>query len=283
VLSNPKTSRPVAPDARTLAVACLVLAFLPSPSPAACDAPRYRVGHVWEASKSNLMMNISVRMSDFVPEKLVCLAQTLKDRYRDGKELEFLIFSTHTAAIHYTMPLSGDSHSKRTPWAMQLYATYFFHPDKNEEYLYLTSNPAKSFIGSPFDVRIDLPAAAIPPCKFQLNNRCLLAFANIEYPQAAKKAKGNGEITVTATVRRDGKISDAKIAQQQASSLSAEKELADTALENIKSWQFEKTTHSDNIRVTYSYVISTSHEETPGMKLELPNRVVITDAIPTVD
>jgi TonB family protein len=274
VLSTLRIERAFVLFARTCTVICLIFAMRSSAF-AACHAPHYRTGHVWEDSHSAVMINISIEMSDFAPSKLVCLAQTLKERYGPQRQIEVLIFSTRAAAEHYTMPLSGDSVLPRTAWAMQLYATYFFHPDKHEEYLYVTPNPAKSHIGSAFDDRIDLPVTSTPACKFQISGRCLLAFGDIEYPQDARKAQASGSITVTATIARNGEVENASVAEPRP--VSMENELARVALDNLKTWRFETAPRRDDIRITYSYVIDPSPGDgRTSVKMDLPNHVVVT-------
>ena len=46
-------------------------------------------------------MQISMRPIDFGPKKLVCLAENLRNRYRDRKTITFYIFSSDAAAKHW--------------------------------------------------------------------------------------------------------------------------------------------------------------------------------------
>ena len=45
-------------------------------------------------------MNISLRISDFAPERLICLA--VNYRCSDRKQISILKFSSYAAAKHYT-------------------------------------------------------------------------------------------------------------------------------------------------------------------------------------
>src|SRR6266536_5058396 len=68
---------------------------------APCVAPDYRLGHVVVDSQSDVLVAVSIRLNDFAPAKLVCLAGALKQRYRDRKSVDVLIFSSPVAAKYY--------------------------------------------------------------------------------------------------------------------------------------------------------------------------------------
>jgi TonB family protein len=223
------------------------------------------------------MMNISIPMSDFAPNRLVCLAQTLKERYGEQRGIEVLIFSTRAAAMHYTMPLSGDSVKPRVNWAARMYATYFFHPDKHEEYLYLTPDPMRPSIDSPLVTRIDLPVTNLPACPLRINGRCLVALEDIEYPNEALKAKMSGTVTLTGIVSREGKITHIQVAEANSSPAEGKDLLVREAANNLSTWHLEEARQVESVRITYSFVIDSSlpRRGQVDVQLALPNQVTI--------
>jgi hypothetical protein len=180
----------------------------PLPLVADCRAPNYRLGHIWEDSPSTIMENISIRTADFAPERPVCLAAALRQRYSSRKDVTVLIFSSYYAAKHYTSPSSGDwicvGHCGKPPayWAVDNHASYSFDADKHVEEILLTP------LGQTraFATKINLPVATIPPCTLELAGRCLLSLANIEYPGDALKAKTSGRIVLKGVISRDGRV-----------------------------------------------------------------------------
>jgi hypothetical protein len=54
------------------------------------------------------MKNISVRMSDFVPARLVWVAGSLKQLHSDCKEIRVFAFRSFSGAKACTTPLGGD-------------------------------------------------------------------------------------------------------------------------------------------------------------------------------
>ena len=106
--------------------ACIVLAgllvgALPIAARAECQAPKYRKGFVWEDSSLELGMNISIRMSDFAPDRLVCLAQALRQRYQGRKKMLVLFFGSSKAARNCKSPVLGDHFAPVTNWSLQNY------------------------------------------------------------------------------------------------------------------------------------------------------------------
>jgi Gram-negative bacterial TonB protein C-terminal len=254
----------------------LILGMTTSASPN-CEAPHYREGYVWEDSESALMMNVSIPMAEFAPDRLTCLAQSLKARYGQQRGLTILIFGTPAAAAHYKMPFQGDSLNPHHTWAAQMYAIYFFKPDKQEEYLYLTPDPLRSNVGSPFVTRIDLPATTPTRCKFQIYGRCLLAFEDIRYPGDALKMGLSGKVTLSATIARDGTIAGVHVFKIDIAPPEEKDVLVREPIANLRTWRLEPAAHQDALRITFSYVIDSADPtgNDTDLTLDLPNEVRI--------
>jgi hypothetical protein len=242
-----------------------------------CQAPAYREGHVWEDSPSTIMMNISLQMSDFAPNRLICLAGVLKHKYSDRKEILVFMFSSYEAAKNFTAPLYGDSFKHRVNWSLWEHGSYSFDADKGEEMVYVM--PFGEAYRS-FNTVIKLPVTSIPPCRLEIASRCLLALNAIDYPWNTLKTRRSGAVTLEAAIARDGTITAVKSAgagpsgQEQASLINA-------AIQNLKSWRFETASRRDTIRIVYSFTIDTSGTlGQPSLQFDLPDKVEIRGHLP---
>lgn len=232
-----------------------------------CRAPSYREGHVWEDSPSSIMMNISIPMRDFAPERLVCLAAALKQRYSNRKQISILMFSNYAGAKRYTTPNEQESVKPHVIWSGQNHAIYSLDADKHEEYVEIL--PMGQYRS--FETRISLPITSIPRCTLEIAGRCLLAVSRIEYPWNALKAKVSGTVTMEAVIARDGTVIRVRSIGPGVQPL-----LVNAALQNLRTWHFGTGPHQDAIRVSYSYTIDSSG--TAGQwsfQFDLPRKVEI--------
>jgi Gram-negative bacterial TonB protein C-terminal len=276
VLSRVRIDHALGIEARVFLIFCLTLGTAASAF-AACPAPHYRPGYVWEDSQSTIMMNVSIRMADFAPDRLICLTQTFKERYGVQRKIKILIFSTRAAAEQYTMPFAGDSAKTRVNWAARMYASYFYTPDTHEEYLSITPDPLKSDVGSPFVSRIDLPIVNPPPCKFQIHGRCLLALDDIDYPSEALKERVSGKLRLTGTIDREGKVTGIRVAQANATPTEKAGLLTEAAVQNLGTWRLEEAKQQDALQITLTYVIDSSlpHRGDVQVKIASPNEITV--------
>lgn len=242
---------------------------------AECRAPRYRKGHVWEDSPATLMMNISIQMRDFAPERLVCLAEALKQRYsKKHKELLIYVFSSFDSAKHFTKPLVGDwVGTPPIDWESQLHATYSFNTDRGEDRV--TISPYGN--NREFSTKIDLPAEILPPCTLALGGRCLLTMDRVWYPWDAWKVGYSGTVTIEGVIDEDGRMKDIKVAGAAVPPDEAQSILNQEALQNLRSWHFEPANRQDPIRITYDYECDPSlgPPNRPLIRFDLPHRIEI--------
>lgn len=237
-----------------------------------CSVPKYREGHVWEDTPSSLMMNISIRIADFAPARLVCLAKALQRRYSDRTQISIPIFSSRAAAKHYTHVFGGDFVGKpRVMWELQMHALYSFDADKRQDYMAIM--PFGS--SGQFETRINLPATVIPKCTLEITDRCLLALDDLKYPWDALNTKASGTVTVVGVIARDGMVKDVALAPEPNPG-EIHGLLVEAALKNLKTWRFETASHSDPIRIAYSYIIETSGSAGhTSFQFDLPRKVEI--------
>ena len=104
---------------------------------ATCGVPAYQVGHIWEDTPSSIMVNISIRKADFAPDRLICLAGLLKEKYANRKYVHVLMFSSRRAAKRCITPFGGDSAVPRVNWWRQKHADYIFDADAGENVIYI--------------------------------------------------------------------------------------------------------------------------------------------------
>jgi hypothetical protein len=174
---------------RIILSACLLLTF-GEDARAQCDVPQYRKGIVWKNSDSAVEMQISIRVADFAPKKLVCLANSLRERYRDHKSITVYIFSSHVAAKHWFPQQEQTKKSAEMGAAMR--GAYFYDAEKHQEYVVIMPGPRKSYGGAPFETRIDLPVSKTPECRPPMAARCVLLLQDPDYPSEALKEKVSG-------------------------------------------------------------------------------------------
>lgn len=267
-----------------ISLAIVIIAATGGSAAAKCEPPRYNIGQVWEQSTSAVLMSASLRVADFSPQRLVCLAEALKEKYAGRNHIDILIFSSLDAARRYspaqadyatTIEKNGKAYDPHWFFARQLHAKYFYDGAQQEEYIDI--KPMGSDGQGPYDTRIKLPVAATPHCRFEINHRCLLALEDIVYPGDALKEKVSGAVTLTGTIARDGQTIVIQVAGVNARPNEKTELLSKAALQNLKTWRFEEAHNQDALRITFSYVIDPSlpHRGEVGVKLALPNQVTI--------
>ncbi len=158
-------------------------------------------------------MAVSIELADFAPPKLTCLAQTIRTRYPGRRSITILIFSSHNAARYYE-PVPADyapakNRAERNAqnfarWASELHGFYSLDVEKKEEFVEL--RPLGSDVGgSPYDTRINFPAAGNVSCQLQISGRCVLELSRISYPDVALKEAKSGSVLTTGTLSAGGK------------------------------------------------------------------------------
>lgn len=237
---------------------------------AQCRPPQYREGAIFADSGSVIVMSVSIPLYDFAPSKLVCLATNLREHYRDRRNIEINMFSSHVDSQRgiYVQ----ESNREDVEALSHMHARYNFDADKHEDYIEIM--PTGVFPGlraGPFNTRIDLPVETTPHCKLEINDRCLIALQQFPYPAALLKRKPSGTVTLAATITRSGKVDHIRL-------LKAESISANEAVQNLSSWRLEPGPRDEPIQITYSYAIDNSLRYIDGMQVHwaLPNEVSIT-------
>jgi len=215
----------------------------------ACVAPRYRVGKELANDKSGAVLDISIRLEDFAPERMVCLADALRDKYPD-RDIHAAIFSAYDAAQNFT---PGDQ--ELTPSALyaksKLHGSYHYDRDRGENFLFLTPDADSGSANSPFNTRINLPLKGQPICKLAIDGRCLLEFKHIDYPSIGERTNGSGEVAVTGRIRQNGVVSDLKAIETKAEPPAWESTLKEFTLRNLQTWRFATSSHESSLHITF--------------------------------
>lgn len=267
---------------RFLAALCLALcsglgAF------AQCHAPRYQAGATFVDSTSVLVRSISIPLQDFSPSKLVCLATRLRERYRERSNILVNIFSSRKAAWTGITVQEYDEKLWRT--FAQMHARYSLDADKHEEYieiLPLGVVPSWPQRARPYSTRIDFPVATAPRCRLEINSRCLVALADLDYPRKELKKKASGTVTLAGTITCGGELTRVRVVKAEIHPTGENNPLVNAAVQNLSSWRVEAGPHREAIRVTYSYVIDNSLPDTDPTQVQwaLPNEVTIKGSPP---
>jgi hypothetical protein len=257
----------------------IIIAFLTSTyAPAACKPPAYRIGWMSEdpSDHSGVELNIGIHLQDFAPERLICLASSLRSRY-SGRNITALIFSSVEAARYYS-PVTIDQGSKIVESQAALHGYYSYRKDNGGEYLALfpDATPRNDF---PFTTRIDLPATAPPVCKLAVGRRCLLKFQHIFYPEADAPFVNSGAVTVAGNIRKDGVVSDVAVVESETDPVGRQADLAKWVKQQLSTWYFEPATQKDRIRITFRFVIADGPVP-QQTRFQLPDEVTIQTARP---
>jgi len=217
----------------------------------ACNVPHYRRVRTLVDTASDVYIDISIRLKDFAPERLTCLAQALKAKY-PGRNMGVSIFSSFNAALGYS-PSTIDASPDVVYCQSRLHGHYAYNKDKHEEYLLIRPDGLSRDPHSPFNTRIDLPVPGTPVCRLSINGRCLLEFQHIDYPYVEGKMAVSGRVTLSGSIRRDGVLSDLAVVEAEATPPERQSALADWALNNLGTWRFEPAKHKDAVRITYHF------------------------------
>jgi len=233
---------------RLFAVA--VLLSVGVPAFAACDAPHYRVGRRFRDDASGVAFQVSIQLRDFAPERLVCLADALKQKY-PGRNVSAFMFSSHDAARCYLM--SSERVSELAKYEPMYHGLYVYDKEKHEEYLIIDPDTLNHAKGPPFATRIDLPVTGVPACKLAINGRCLLAVQHISYYPTGEGQPVSGQVTLVGNILRSGVMSKVAVADARATPPGEQSALASWAMRNFGTWRFEPAERIDAVRITYDF------------------------------
>jgi hypothetical protein len=240
---------------------------------AQCRVPAYLQGGTLYDSKSEIITNISIDFQDFTPDRLACLASSLKERYRGRNSITVSIFSSYQAAMNSTGLLPPEPRKIDYEMFARLHAYYLYDAEKHDDYVVLMPDPMIGDPSAPTNRKIDLAESIIPACKLQVNNRCLLKLDHFRIDPGEKQP---GTVTLTAEIGRSGSVSDVQVVDTDKNGSRAQQAFADFALQNLKSWRFESSQNTDDMRIVYTLDrVETPIEHGINVQFILPDRVNI--------
>lgn len=258
----------------TCHLACMV--FFAIASAAACDKPpRYVIGPFgWDNGK-DVVIALAIQPTDFSRNQLICLSEALKRRYRDYHAIDALIFDSKEAAMAYSGPQLVEDIPGHRAIVRRMHAIYHYDRQRGEESIVIT--PLGMERNGPFDMQIDLPAEGQVACKFNIQDRCLVALQDFEYPAAALKEGARGTVTLSARVSRDGAFSDVSVVRAEVSLTRWRQALTRSAVANLSTWRVEAGPKEHRIRITFVYESERSSVRRGEFEvtLSLPEAVVI--------
>lgn len=222
------------------------------------------------------MIDLSIRLEDFAPSKLICLAENLDRRY-GGRSIQAFLFSTREAA-RYSIPVTVDPSPAQLRYRFAFHGYYSHNRETGEQFLQIMPSVHGQEHGSPFLTQIDLPANGAPVCRLAIDNRCLLEFHDLGKPSTQEAPNPSGAITIGATIGRNGKVSNLKVTGAAVASEKDRPVLAEAALANLRTWRFEPVARTSPIRITYRFRISNTPPTANDrwMRFKLPEEVSLT-------
>lgn len=251
-------------------LSCVVSLFFSPKVFAHCNStPSYEIGKTFPSVNNSIVLDVSLPIGDFSPDKLVCLATALKEKF-NHRQIAVDFFSSHEAARNYSFR-RPEVLPKDDLWASKKHAEYYFNPDTKEEYLLLIPDGLVPDQNSPFNTRIDLATGEKSPCRLRIEGRCLLSFDNIY----SAKEYGFGTVIVNAEIKENGAVS-VKNAKGESPNSARESALTQFAVRNLKSWRFEPADRKTKIRITFSIEqVDTPLKNGINVEFTLPERVKI--------
>lgn len=265
---------------RIVVVLCLALCSAAGVL-AKCSAPQYRTGFILADSNSDFIASISIPLPDFAPARLICLANTLKERFRARGSVIVNIFSSRRAA-RCGFPIIEDAGAEIFKLFGQMHAQYVLDASKHEEYLVLKPEGDTPMLkGGRSDTRVDLPVVGNVHCRPEVNGRCVIAFQTVGYPRVSGD-RPSGRVTLAGAIAPDGKISHIRVVKIESRSGGGTDALAKAAVQNLTSWRLEPEPRQEAIQITFSYVIDGSLRYKGETKVDwaLPNEVTIRGSPP---
>jgi len=237
----------------------------------ACTAPRYRVGRILEDTPSDVSLHISIPLTDFAPERLVCLAGTLKNKYV-GRNVFAVIFSAHDAAQRYSP--AQEKTAQTIYMDSKLHAVYSYNENKHDDRVLIMPSGLTQ-TDSPFNTRIDLPVTGTPVCRLAMSGRCLLEFGHVDFPYIEGKTEASGQVTFAGSIQRNGAVTGLAVVDAKADPPERRSLLVDSAKQNLGTWRFEPGKTKENVRITYYYEITDSPlaSNDPRVQIRLPDEV----------
>lgn len=230
----------------------VILAVLVCPGFSQCKPPQYRRATSLNSNRG--LLKIIVQPNDFSVDKLICLAENLKEMHREWKDVNVLIFDDPIAAKNFIPPGTENTASNR--WARELHVIYSLNRDKNEEHLDILPfgwNTERSDA-----TNIPLPLAGRPRCQYEISGRCVIAFAGSQYLYEGFNSVASGTVRLTAAIEGDGSVTKAHVDAVDVDPKQEGDRLATAALQDLSHWKLEPRGSQEFIHVTYSYRIDKS-------------------------
>lgn len=257
---------------RCIFAVCLLFGLLESAF-SECHVPSYRDGLILADKQSETMMNISIPLSDFAPEKLRCLANALHRRFQDRKIITVFVLSSHKVAknwIYQTIEPPPESVVENAT----VHAIYRYNSEKKEDFIALMPYLDLSMEGR-FSTRIERQSEGEIHCKVELADRCLLARQDISYPGGPQRVGQSGRVSLSGVIRPDGKVQNVQVLGESSEANAA---FAKEAAENFSTWVFERANRSDRVEIMYRYeMVDMSTHST--VEFKPPNEVLVSEHV----
>jgi hypothetical protein len=201
-----------------------------------------------------IVLHISIRVQDFAPQRLVCLAAALKQRYGDHKNIWCGIFSDRKIAERYVLLTSVEPSAEMARRTTYRHAVYSREWDQGLERLYINPDPLQDSGLSRTDTVIFLPVVGTPKCKIQLSGRCLLVLPTIwPFWGDPDENKESGSVTLEGKVAPSGRVGRIRIVESHVNPGESGEFLKKVAIRHLDAWRFESAAHGDVIQTTYQY------------------------------
>jgi TonB family protein len=240
-----------------------------APANAKCHPPHFREVDFYG------LISVSLRRRDFTPEKLACVAQTLRRSHPHLRSPGVAFFTSYEAAEHFHgMPIEGVGGGPRWDvWAREFRGIYSFDDAKRTESLAI----APAGFGTSLSLRttLDLPVAAPVQCRWAIENRCVMVVGEVTYPAAARKGRASGTVVIAGTVRRDGSVGSLRVVKAEVTPDGGRKLLENAALQNLAAWQLDSAGREDPIRITYRFGLDPSMPGGAAERWDSPDHVTV--------
>jgi hypothetical protein len=240
-----------------------------------CIPPRHFIAlDVAAMSDAPGLVKVSVPRPQFTLANLVCLVRALKKERVSEQGVTILIFDARYAADEWVISeLEVSPSSIRNDRLMR--ATYVLRPSKHQESLTLT--PLGWHSGSNVDSRIDLTVDAPQPCRFAVDNRCLLVFDAFDLDRLPSMENAAGSVVLHGRIGAGGELGRLRVASISGKAAAVCRRLSTVAIANVKTWWFEPASRGTDIRITLHFGVGMAQAARDGpIVLDVSNFLTMT-------
>jgi hypothetical protein len=240
-----------------------------------CHPPRYKIVKTrWDVNEGDgISMSVVIDLPDFVPERLLCLVDTLAAAYKRNKFVSIDIFSSRDSALTCfpDVPMVDAVFP-----CLQRHAEYRFNDITKQRYVEILPMGSPTWGGE--NTSVNLPASTLRPCRLEMSHRCFLELAAPGYPNETLAALISARVVVSGKIDRAGRVEDVEIRVAAAKNVRRERAssgaFVQAVIESVRTWRLEESERETPFNVRFEFDV-TDDLSALSLEFQLPHRVII--------